>query len=125
MNCRLHCYIKPSPALEYHRFHVVMHDCSGDVFECMYDSFLQAATGNVSIGAQVWVEDPTLAWAEAEVLEINDKIVKVRTTKDNEVFSNLWHYSQWVKIYLWEIISSSSYFSIFFKIASWILLRCS
>lgn len=51
--------------------------------------FLQAATGNVSIGAQVWVEDPTLAWAEAEVLEINDKIVKVRTTKDNEVYLSL------------------------------------
>jgi myosin-5 len=48
-----------------------------------------AATGNVSIGAQVWVEDPTLAWAEAEVLEINDKIVKVRTTKGNEVTTSI------------------------------------
>lgn len=46
---------------------------------------MQAATGNVAIGAQVWVEDPELAWAEGEVLEINDKKAKVRTVKGNEV----------------------------------------
>jgi len=52
---------------------------------------VQAATGNVAIGAQVWVEDPGLAWAEAEVVEINDKTVKVRTTKGNEVNTcSLW-----------------------------------
>ncbi len=51
----------------------------------MFSLFLQAATGNVAMGAQVWVEDPGLAWAEAEVVEINDKTVKVRTTKGNEV----------------------------------------
>jgi hypothetical protein len=46
---------------------------------------VQAATGNVAIGAQVWVEDPELAWVEGEVLEINDKKVEVRTVKGNEV----------------------------------------
>ena len=46
---------------------------------------MQAATGNVAIGAQVWVEDPDLAWEEGEVLEINDKKVTARTSKGNEV----------------------------------------
>ncbi|KAG0604572.1 hypothetical protein M758_10G181000 [Ceratodon purpureus] len=48
-----------------------------------------AATGNVAIGAQVWVEDPELAWAEGEVLDINDKKARVRTVKGNEVTTNI------------------------------------
>lgn len=39
----------------------------------------------MAIGAQVWVEDPELAWAEGEVLDINDKKARVRTVKGNEV----------------------------------------
>jgi myosin-5 len=39
---------------------------------------MQAAT-NITVGSQVWVEDPNLAWVEAEVLEFNGKEVKART----------------------------------------------
>ena len=48
---------------------------------------MQAATGNVAVGTHVWVEDPELAWLEGEVFEINDKKVKVRTFKGQEVHS--------------------------------------
>lgn len=46
---------------------------------------LQAAAMNIAVGAQVWVEDPHLAWAESEVLEINGKQVKCRTIHGKEV----------------------------------------
>lgn len=41
---------------------------------------------NIAVGAQVWVEDPELAWCEAEVSEINGKKVKARTIKGQEVY---------------------------------------
>lgn len=37
------------------------------------------ATVNITVGSQVWVEDSTSAWAEAEVLAFNGKQVRART----------------------------------------------
>lgn len=64
----------------YYPFHVFIVPEFGGLF-----SGLVQASGNVTIGAQVWVEDPELAWVEGEVLEINGKNVKVRSVKGNEV----------------------------------------
>lgn len=47
---------------------------------------MQSTAMNIAVGAQVWVEDPELAWCEAEVCEINGKKVKARTIKGQEVY---------------------------------------
>ncbi|XP_024385122.1 myosin-9 isoform X2 [Physcomitrium patens] len=55
----------------------------------MAPSSVMATAGNVTVGAQVWVEDPELAWLEGEVIDITGKTAKVRTTKGNEVTTSL------------------------------------
>lgn len=49
--------------------------------------FSQATEKNITVGSQVWVEDPALAWVEAEVLEINGQEVKAQTISGNLVCS--------------------------------------
>lgn len=57
---------------------------------------MQSTAMNIAVGAQVWVEDPELAWCEAEVCEINGKKVKARTIKGQEVYRVTFYSAQWV-----------------------------
>ena len=62
---------------------------------------MHVATWDVAMGSHVWVEDPEPARLEGEVFEINDKKVKVRTFKGQEVHSPSLHsYMQLVIIHL-------------------------
>lgn len=48
-----------------------------------------ATEKNITVNSQVWVEDPELAWVEAEVLEINGQDVKAQTDSGNLVVTKL------------------------------------
>eukprot|EP00249_Psilotum_nudum_P024992 c29340_g2_i2 orf=237-4853(+) len=48
-----------------------------------------ATANNITVGSRVWVEDSTLAWVEAEVLEITGQEAKVRTITGRRVVSSL------------------------------------
>ncbi|KAL2609153.1 hypothetical protein R1flu_027726 [Riccia fluitans] len=47
------------------------------------------ASANISIGSQVWVEDPNLAWVEAEVLDYDKKQVKAKTINGNAIVASV------------------------------------
>lgn len=47
--------------------------------------YLQAAPVNIIIGSHVWVEDPSLAWIDGEVIKINGQELHVHTTKGKTV----------------------------------------
>ncbi|KAJ3672107.1 hypothetical protein LUZ60_006828 [Juncus effusus] len=44
-----------------------------------------AAQVNVTVGTQVWAEDPDEAWIDGEVLEVNGDSIKIQTTNDKTV----------------------------------------
>ena len=46
---------------------------------------MQSTSASIVVGSQVWVEDPAVAWIDAEVLEINEKEVKVKCSSEKEV----------------------------------------
>lgn len=52
---------------------------------CDLKSRSQASATNMSAGSQVWVEDPEVAWVEAEVLDSDGKEVRAQTIKGNVV----------------------------------------
>jgi hypothetical protein len=52
---------------------------------CDLKSCPQASATNMSAGSQVWVEDPEVAWVEAEVLDSDGKEVRAQTIKGNVV----------------------------------------
>nr|GEY28195.1 myosin-6-like isoform X1 [Tanacetum cinerariifolium] len=48
-----------------------------------------STSASIIVGSQVWVEDPGVAWIDAEVLEINDKDVKVKCSSGKEVVTKV------------------------------------
>ncbi|CAH1447311.1 unnamed protein product [Lactuca virosa] len=47
------------------------------------------ATTNIIVGSEVWVEDPSVAWIDGEVLKINGEEVEIQTTDGKKVVANL------------------------------------
>ncbi|KAI6693672.1 hypothetical protein NL676_021382 [Syzygium grande] len=47
-----------------------------------------AASMAVAVGSVVWVEDPELAWIDAEVVEVNGKEIKINLTSGRTVVAN-------------------------------------
>ncbi|KAL7582247.1 hypothetical protein Lser_V15G41794 [Lactuca serriola] len=50
---------------------------------------MQGATTNIIVGSEVWVEDPSVAWIDGEVLKINGEEVEIQTTDGKKVVANL------------------------------------
>ncbi|KAL4561162.1 hypothetical protein LXL04_033324 [Taraxacum kok-saghyz] len=50
---------------------------------------MQATAANIIVGSQVWVEDHEVAWIDGDVLEINDKEIKVQCSNGQEVVTNV------------------------------------
>lgn len=48
-----------------------------------------ATKNNITVGSLIWVEDSGLAWAEAEVFEINGEQIKAQTTSGRLVVTTL------------------------------------
>ncbi|KAI3676860.1 hypothetical protein L1987_86474 [Smallanthus sonchifolius] len=48
-----------------------------------------ATSFNIIVGSQVWVENNEVAWIDGDVLEINDKQIKVACSSGKEVVTNL------------------------------------
>ncbi|KAK7848783.1 myosin-17 [Quercus suber] len=48
-----------------------------------------AGPDNVIVGSHVWVEDPSLAWIDGEVLRINGEEVHAQTTNGKKVVANI------------------------------------
>ncbi|XP_024985246.1 myosin-6-like [Cynara cardunculus var. scolymus] len=46
------------------------------------------APSKVVVGSQVWLEDPEVAWIDADVLEINDPNIKVKCSNGKELVIN-------------------------------------
>lgn len=46
---------------------------------------LQSTASNIIVGTKVWVEDNEISWIDGEVLEINDKELKVQCSSGKEV----------------------------------------
>lgn len=46
---------------------------------------MQATASNIIVGSQVWVEDNEVAWIDGDVLEMNDKEIKVKCSNGQEV----------------------------------------
>lgn len=46
---------------------------------------IQGATTNIIVGSQVWVEDPSVAWIDGEVLKINGEEAEIQTTDGKKV----------------------------------------
>ncbi|KAJ0735377.1 putative myosin ATPase [Helianthus annuus] len=50
---------------------------------------MQSTSANIIVGSQVWVEDNEVSWIDGEVLEINDKEIKVQCSSGKEVVAVL------------------------------------
>ncbi|KAJ0510529.1 putative myosin ATPase [Helianthus annuus] len=48
-----------------------------------------STSANIIVGSQVWVEDNEVSWIDGEVLEINDKEIKVQCSSGKEVVAVL------------------------------------
>ncbi|XP_030953019.1 myosin-17-like isoform X1 [Quercus lobata] len=48
-----------------------------------------AGPDNIIVGSHVWVEDPSLAWIDGEVLRINGEEVHAQTTNGKKVVANI------------------------------------
>ena len=48
-------------------------------------NYLQGATTNIIVGSQVWVEDPSVAWIDGEVLNIKGEEAEIQTTDGKKV----------------------------------------
>ncbi|KAK1426383.1 hypothetical protein QVD17_15054 [Tagetes erecta] len=48
-----------------------------------------STSANIIVGSQVWVEDNEVSWIDGEVLEINDKKIKVRCSSGKEVVTTV------------------------------------
>ncbi|KAF3960594.1 hypothetical protein CMV_014708, partial [Castanea mollissima] len=48
-----------------------------------------AGPDNIIVGSHVWVEDPSLAWIDGEVLRINGEEVNAQTTNGKKVVANI------------------------------------
>lgn len=46
---------------------------------------IQAASVSITMGTQVWVEDPDDAWIDGEVVEVNGDTIKVQCTSGKMV----------------------------------------
>ncbi|GKB18050.1 IQ motif, EF-hand binding site containing protein [Tanacetum coccineum] len=49
----------------------------------------QGATTNIIVGSQVWVEDPSVAWIDGEVLNIKGEEAEIQTTDGKKVVENI------------------------------------
>nr|KAJ0228604.1 hypothetical protein LSAT_V11C100029560 [Lactuca sativa] len=65
-------------------------------FKCIYTiSYCELSLGsfatasNIIVGSQVWVEDNEVAWIDGDVLEMNDKEIKVKCSNGQEVVTNV------------------------------------
>ncbi|XP_071718408.1 myosin-14-like [Rutidosis leptorrhynchoides] len=50
---------------------------------------MQSTSASIIVGSQVWVEDQDEAWIDGEVLEIDDKEIKVKCSSGKEVVAKL------------------------------------
>ncbi|XP_020079685.1 myosin-6-like isoform X1 [Ananas comosus] len=48
-----------------------------------------ATVANVTVGAQVWVEDPDVAWIDGELLEVNGDDIKIECTSGKTVTAKI------------------------------------
>lgn len=72
---------------------------------------MQSTSANIIVGSQVWVEDNEVSWIDGEVLEINDKKIKVQCSSGKEVsfsfiefmFLDLGNDTIWVWIKIFKI----------------------
>ncbi|KAK9068732.1 hypothetical protein SSX86_012847 [Deinandra increscens subsp. villosa] len=49
----------------------------------------RSTASNIIVGSQVWVEDNEVSWIDGDVLEINDKEIKVQCSSGKEVVTTL------------------------------------
>nr|XP_043611344.1 myosin-14-like [Erigeron canadensis] len=50
---------------------------------------MQSTSASIIVGSQVWVEDHDVAWIDGDVMEINDKEIKVKCSTGKEVVTNI------------------------------------
>lgn len=46
---------------------------------------MQDSAGKITVGSQVWVENPSVAWIDGEVLKIDGTEAEIRTTDGKKV----------------------------------------
>lgn len=52
---------------------------------------MQGIPVNITVGSHVWVEDPSVAWIDAQVSEVNGQEVQVQTSDGRTVQQTLLH----------------------------------
>jgi hypothetical protein len=78
--------------------------------------FLKQGTPvNIIVGSHVWVEDPTLAWIDGEVVSINNNEVHVQSSNGKKVLFAISH-AFCIMSYLHPAMNVNSFFSSIFFI---------
>lgn len=47
--------------------------------------WLQGSKVNITVGSNVWVEDPDICWVDGEVVKINGEELQIKTTNGKQV----------------------------------------
>ena len=50
-----------------------------------FDTSLQGAPVNITVGSHIWVEDPDEAWIDGQVSKINGKDAEIETSNGKKV----------------------------------------